>query len=182
MLQNDDDDANRCGSSYWKAAKSMSSAKSKLSETGLEVAGCRHSIAQAAVNMTTGEQYAYPHFLHSQILLPLGIKYLWQDVICKYWPWATRLGQQKPQFAEAVEKVIPALSVMHAKAHAWDCQVWITSMKHEHYIILSYSKNEIPKSKYKCVFLGDSCRYKDFATVRSSEAVAPEFLMFLHPR
>jgi len=44
-----------CGSTRWKAAKASSRTMPSLDETGLEVAGCRHTIAQKAVNMFRGE-------------------------------------------------------------------------------------------------------------------------------
>ena len=50
-----------CGSTRWKAAKSRSKTMSHLDETGLSVAGCRHTIAQKAVNMFRGEMYVCVH-------------------------------------------------------------------------------------------------------------------------
>ena len=44
-----------CGTTRWKAAKASSKTMANLDETGLEVAGCRHGIAQKAVNMFRGE-------------------------------------------------------------------------------------------------------------------------------
>ena len=44
-----------CGTTRWKAAKSSSKTMKNLDETGLIVAGCRHVIAQKAVNMFRGE-------------------------------------------------------------------------------------------------------------------------------
>ena len=44
-----------CGTSRWKAAKATSKIMTNLDETGLVVSGCRHSIAQKAVNMFRGE-------------------------------------------------------------------------------------------------------------------------------
>lgn len=44
-----------CGTSRWKAAKATSKTMTNLDETGLVVSGCRHSIAQKAVNMFRGE-------------------------------------------------------------------------------------------------------------------------------
>ena len=44
-----------CGSSRWKAAKAGSKEMKNLDETGLIVSGCRHSIAQRAINMFCGE-------------------------------------------------------------------------------------------------------------------------------
>ena len=46
-----------CGTSRWKAAKAASKSMKNLDETGLVVGGCRHTIAQAAVNMFRGEMY-----------------------------------------------------------------------------------------------------------------------------
>ena len=46
-----------CGTSRWKAAKSTSKTMRGLDETGVVVAGCRHIIAQKAVNMFRGEMY-----------------------------------------------------------------------------------------------------------------------------
>lgn len=44
-----------CGTTRWKAAKSSSKTMKNLDETGLIVTGCRHVIAQKAVNMFRGE-------------------------------------------------------------------------------------------------------------------------------
>ena len=110
--------SNTCGGTVWRAARSRASSRPNQDQTGLEVAGCRHALAQKACNMYSGEQYGYPHFLHAFILLPMRVKTLWQDVICQYWPWA-----KKQAHKEAVETMQPALSVMHSKAHSWDCQV-----------------------------------------------------------
>ncbi|XP_030838107.1 uncharacterized protein LOC105443805 isoform X2 [Strongylocentrotus purpuratus] len=114
---------NMCGSTSWRAANSRSKGRRKLDECGLEVAGCRHAVAQKAVNMFTGEMYAYPHYIQVNFLLPLGVQYLWQDVICKYWPWAKKQACKDDRFKQAVTNMKPALSVMHAKAHQWSCQV-----------------------------------------------------------
>lgn len=114
---------NMCGSTSWRAANSRSKGRRKLDECGLEVAGCRHAVAQKAVNMFTGEMYAYPHYIQVNFLLPLGVQYLWQDVICKYWPWAKKQACKDDRFEQAVTNMKPALSVMHAKAHQWSCQV-----------------------------------------------------------
>ncbi|XP_072022311.1 uncharacterized protein [Amphiura filiformis] len=110
---------NTCGKTVWRAAKAQGKARANQDQTGLEVAGCRHALAQKACNMYTGEQYGYPHFLHVFILQPMGVRFLWQDVICRYWPWAKRRIDHR----EAVETMKPALSIMHSKAHSWDCQI-----------------------------------------------------------
>jgi len=56
---------NMCGSTRWKAAKSRSKTMANLDETGLSVAGCRHTIAQKAVNMFQGEMYVYTFYTYN---------------------------------------------------------------------------------------------------------------------
>ena len=106
---------------HWKAAKSASKSKKHQDETGLEVAGCCHSIAQAALNMFRGEIYGYAHYLHMNLLYPNNVKFMWEDVICKYWPWAQRISSLS--CSAALSCITPALSIMHGKSHSWSCQV-----------------------------------------------------------
>ena len=49
-----------------------------------------------------------------------GVNYFFHDVICQYWPWASR--QNFPSPAGALE-IVPCLPAMHAKAHSWHCSV-----------------------------------------------------------
>ncbi|XP_044171275.1 uncharacterized protein LOC122955576 isoform X2 [Acropora millepora] len=105
-----------CGESHWKAAENSARRRAKLDETGLEIAGCRHGLAQWAVNMYQGEIFGYFYFLQSQKMFPAGVNFFWEDIVCKYWKWAGKVGG-----SEMTMK--PALSVMHAKAHKWSCQV-----------------------------------------------------------
>ena len=91
--------------------------KKGLDETRLEMVACRHAIAQHAVNMYYGGMYGYAHYLQTISLLPKNVHFFWYDVICKYWPWLTI---HDPTAAKSMK---PALSVMHAKAHSWSCQV-----------------------------------------------------------
>jgi hypothetical protein len=88
-----------------------------LDETGLEVAGCRHGIAQKAVNMFRGEIFGYPHYLHTRFFM--NVVCFWADVVCQYWPWA----RQKEAVTGIPLTSVPCLSVMHANAHSWLCQV-----------------------------------------------------------
>ena len=105
-----------CGESHWKAAQNTPRRRAKVDETGLEIAGCRHGLAQWAVNMYQGEIYGYAHYLQSKKMLPAVVKYFWEDIVCKYWKWAGKVGGSEMNMK-------PALSVMHAKAHKWSCQV-----------------------------------------------------------
>ena len=90
--------------------------KKTLSETRLKIAGCRHGLARRAVNMIYGEIYGYAHYLQVNYFIPEKVEFLWYDVVCKYWPWL------KKNDVGAAQKMKPALSVMHAKAHSWSCQ------------------------------------------------------------
>ncbi|XP_028409280.1 uncharacterized protein LOC114531881 isoform X1 [Dendronephthya gigantea] len=110
-----------CGDTHWKAAKAVSKAKKNQDETGLVVAGCRHSVCQAALNMFRGEVYGYAHYLHLNFVHPNNVRFLWEDVICKYWPWAKRVTSEQNKMALTDTK--PALSLMHGKSHSWNCQV-----------------------------------------------------------
>ena len=66
-------------------------------------------------------RYGYSHYLHEKVFAPHGVQWLWEDIVCQYWPWAQRKSPLFPQSRAMNMK--PALSVMHAKAHSWHCQV-----------------------------------------------------------
>ena len=66
------------------------------------------------------------HYLQIHRLLPQGVKFMWQDVICKYWPWFTSLPKELSPPEAFLMK--PALSIMHGKAHIWNCQVIYTKI------------------------------------------------------
>ena len=124
-----------CGSTRWKAAKAVSRTMPSLDETGLEIGGCRHAIGQKAVNMFRGEMYdymycvllyydncysyGYAHYLHTKVFAPRNVGYFWEDIVCKYWPWA----RNKEHLFPGSMDMIPCLSVMHGKAHSWPCEV-----------------------------------------------------------
>lgn len=74
-------------------------------------------MAQCAVNMYQGELYGYAHYIQRYQMQPANVAFIWVDVICKYWKWARNAGLLKEC------SIKPALSVMHAKAHNWTCQV-----------------------------------------------------------
>lgn len=112
-----------CGSSYWQAARSKSKKSyASLDETGLVVAGCRHVLALKAVNMFAGEQYGYALFLQTFLHHAVEMKFIWQDIMCKYWPWLKKVATKIP-YVQKLLDTSSALSVMHAKAHSLDCQV-----------------------------------------------------------
>ena len=57
-----------------------------------EVIGCSHGLAQWAVNMFQGELYGYANYIHLKKMIPAGVKYFWEDIVCKYWKWARKAG------------------------------------------------------------------------------------------
>lgn len=54
------EDNNSCGEIHWKAAGNKLKERANADETGLEIAGCRHGLAQWAVNMYQGEILRIP--------------------------------------------------------------------------------------------------------------------------
>uniref|UniRef100_A0A7M6DRD2 Uncharacterized protein n=2 Tax=Clytia hemisphaerica TaxID=252671 RepID=A0A7M6DRD2_9CNID len=107
-----------CGGT-WPAAQNVSRKMAKLDESGLEVATCRHVLAQKAINMFRGEIFGYPYFLIKEFMIPRGTNFCFADVMCKLWPFMTR---DDPSIKTLIS---PALSIMHAKGHSHDCQlIW----------------------------------------------------------
>lgn len=88
-----------------------------MDETGIELASCRHRIAQKALNMFQGELFGYPLFIMKQLMKEKKVMFCFADVMCKLWKF---VAKHEPSVLSSVK---PALSVMHAKAHALDCQV-----------------------------------------------------------
>ena len=73
-------------------------------------------------------RYGYPHYLHVNVFP--NAKHIWGDVMCLYWPWALKKAEKEDSsmYAEAMNAK-PCLSVMHAKAHSWSCQVTSTTYR-----------------------------------------------------
>ena len=101
-----------CGESHWRAASNKGRKTAKLDETGLEIAGCQHGLAQWAVNMYQGELYCYAHYIQVKKMIPARVAFFWEDIVCKYWKWAKKAGGVEGS------RMRPALSVMHAIGHA----------------------------------------------------------------
>ena len=122
-----------CGGTHWQAARSKcNKAFSTLDETGLVVAGCRHVLALKAVNMFAGEQYGYALFLHQLLGNKVEMQFIWQDIMCKYWPWLVKVVQKFPEMSNLLN-TSKALSVMHSKAHSMDFQVGKSTHKRKFY-------------------------------------------------
>ena len=76
--------------------------------------------------MKRGEIYAYPLCL--QMAMVGGGQdhsFFAQDVVCQYRPWLERISTKFPEDATLQRLLLqkPFLSIMHACAHSWHCQV-----------------------------------------------------------
>ncbi|XP_056091635.1 uncharacterized protein LOC130071045 [Rhinichthys klamathensis goyatoka] len=87
----------------------------------MEVAVCRHGVLLRSLNMMRGEIFAYPMFLQKE-LTPKNVQFMCTDVICKYWPYLRRVVSDCPELSPLLD-MKPFLSVMHAKAHSWKCEI-----------------------------------------------------------
>lgn len=71
--------------------------------------------------MFRGEIFAYPLYLQRQLACKT-VKYFAMDVACKYWPYLRRVTEKCPELQDLLT-MRPFLSVFHAKAHDFKCEV-----------------------------------------------------------
>ncbi|XP_057182631.1 uncharacterized protein LOC130549429 isoform X2 [Triplophysa rosa] len=71
--------------------------------------------------MFRGEIFAYPLFLQNT-LSKENVSLFCSDVACKYWPYLKRVVGHCPELRHLLN-MRPLLSVMHAKAHEWSCEI-----------------------------------------------------------
>ncbi|XDV13820.1 hypothetical protein PO909_002147 [Leuciscus waleckii] len=110
-----------CGG-QWSAARETSQKSSgKTDEEGLELAVCRHGVLLRALNMFRGEIFAYPLYLQKQMACK-PVTFFAMDVACKYWPYLQRVREKCPELQDLLT-MRPFLSVFHAKAHDFKCEV-----------------------------------------------------------
>ncbi|XP_039633813.1 uncharacterized protein LOC120544245 [Perca fluviatilis] len=110
-----------CGG-QWSAARETSQKSSgKTDEEGLELAVCRHGVLLRALNMFRGEIFAYPLYLQKQMACK-PVTFFAMDVACKYWPYLRRVTEKCPELQQLLT-MRPFLSVFHAKAHDFKCEV-----------------------------------------------------------
>eukprot|EP00794_Sanderia_malayensis_P012451 gene12451-13738_t len=108
---------NFCGTSTWKAASNKTRKFTKLDETGLEVASCRHRIAQKAVNMFRGEIFGYAYYIQKNFFAHGHLSYVYSDVACKYSKWLKKVDADLLSNTECV------LGMMHTKGHPPECEI-----------------------------------------------------------
>ncbi|XP_067219639.1 uncharacterized protein [Chanodichthys erythropterus] len=110
-----------CGGEWSAARETSQRSSSKIDEEGLELAVCRHGVFLGALNMFRGEIYAYPLYLQNK-LANKPISFFAMDVTCKYWPYLNKVAKSCPELQHLLS-MKPFLSVFHAKAHDFKCEV-----------------------------------------------------------
>ncbi|CAL8406585.1 unnamed protein product [Arctogadus glacialis] len=110
-----------CGGEWSAARETSQKSASKLDEEGLELAVCRHGVLLCALNMFRGEIFAYPLYIQ-QKLANLTPTFYCMDVTCKYWPYLNKVARSCPELQHLLS-MKPFLSVFHAKAHDYKCDV-----------------------------------------------------------
>ncbi|XP_047239079.1 uncharacterized protein LOC124878929 isoform X2 [Girardinichthys multiradiatus] len=110
-----------CGGEWSAARETSHRSSSKLDEEGLELVVCRDGVLLSALNMYRGEIFAYPLYLQKK-LANRHITFFCMDVTCKYWPYLERVTKSCPELQHLLQ-MKPFLSVFHAKAHDFKCEV-----------------------------------------------------------
>ncbi|XP_033984221.1 uncharacterized protein LOC117480849 [Trematomus bernacchii] len=108
-----------CGGQWSAARETSQKSAGKLDEEGLELAVCRHGVLLCALNMYRGEIFAYPLYLQKKLASSM---FFCMDVTCKYWPYLQRITKSCPELQHLLD-MKPFLSVFHAKAHDFKCEV-----------------------------------------------------------
>lgn len=117
-----------CGSSAWKAARGDSYSKRNINITGLEMMSCTHGTVVYSANLFKGETYKHTYLQHLKAY-EKGTKFFCNDVICKYWPFAVKVGNlfadSNPEYKKLTQDMVPFLSRSHGLGHFWACRVHI---------------------------------------------------------
>lgn len=97
--------------------------------------------------MFRGEIFAYPLFLQKKLAEKSQgtIQFFCSDVACKYFPYLQRVSKNCPELQSLLD-MRPFLSVMHAKAHSWKCEVHNHASKY-----VKLRRNTQPPSYFCCI-------------------------------
>ena len=49
------------------------------------------------MNNFAGEQYGYALLLHQLLAAEINMRFLWQDIMCRYWPWLRKVVETFPE-------------------------------------------------------------------------------------
>ncbi|EFX63727.1 hypothetical protein DAPPUDRAFT_267839 [Daphnia pulex] len=113
----------KCGNSEFLAMKEVSSRFKNLDTAGIVMASCPHGSVLDAVDMYEGETFRHTLIPHLK-LSKLNCKFLVNDVICKYWPFAQFLAKElKGGYTHLTTNMQGFFSRPHRQCHGWDCQV-----------------------------------------------------------
>ncbi|KAK4003721.1 hypothetical protein OUZ56_005476 [Daphnia magna] len=114
-----------CGSSAWKAARGDSYSKRNINITGLEMMSCTHGTVVYSANLFKGETYKHTYLQHLKAY-EKGSKFFCNDIICKYWPFAVKVGNlfadSNPEYKKLTQDMVPFLSRSHGLGHFWACR------------------------------------------------------------
>ena len=134
-----------CGGEWSAARETSKKSASKLDEEGLELAVCRHGLLLCALNMFRGEIFAYPLYIQRK-MANLTPTFYCMDVTCKYWPYLNKVARSCPELQHLLS-MKPFLSVFHAKAHDYKCDVsnhyqvnhfmWISTLSRQYWHVIT---------------------------------------------
>ncbi|XP_077093872.1 uncharacterized protein LOC143745629 [Siphateles boraxobius] len=110
-----------CGGQWSAACETSQKSSGKTDEEDLELAVCGHGVLLRALNMFRGEIFAYPLYLQKQMACK-PVTFFAMDLACKYWPYLRRVTEKCPELQDLLT-MRPFLSVFHAKAHDFKCEV-----------------------------------------------------------
>lgn len=103
--------------------REVSSRYKNLATMGIVMASCGHWCIFAACDMCGGETFKRTLVAHMKCS-KLKCKFLLNDVICKYWPFASFLGKElEDKFGHLTDGMQGFLSRLHGQCHAWYCQI-----------------------------------------------------------
>ena len=103
--------------------KEVSRMFKNLATAGIVMASCPHGNILDAVDMNEGETFRHTLTTHLK-LSQMNCKFLVNDVICKYWPFAQFISRELGgEYAALTTGMEGFLSRLHGQCHGWDCQI-----------------------------------------------------------
>lgn len=100
------------------------SSKKNIDITGLEMINGTHGTVVYSANLFKGETYKHTHLQHLKSY-ENGAKFFCNDIICKYWPFAIKVGHlfadDNPEYQKLTEDMVPFL--LRFQGHSWAYRV-----------------------------------------------------------
>ena len=125
---------NTCGPNSFVALNTLIMVNMKH-ENGLFLRACDHGVLNNACNIKIGESYGYHTILPCCSAPPdvtLCVRIHCSDIACRTCSWAVKMESTVGHLLEGVENlnltskvmdVAPVVNAMHARGHAWYCQI-----------------------------------------------------------